>query len=642
MNAAEVSDLLPGPSTATEHSAVEPGGPLRAAAGTALRLIWTAAPGPTLGYLAGSIVAGLLVPASAWLLAQLIGRVAAHAPSADLLGYAIGFAGCGALTVVVAQGNRYAQAELARRTRRRAKAELMTAVTAIPALEQLEQPEFADRLRLAQQSGLSAPLLLLRSGFGGGQALVSATGFVIALLAVAPWAAAAALAGCLPPVAAAARENRARARGQWQTSPGLRREFAYAALLTDIRAAKETRLHASGEFLRERMLAEIARTDEVERRLDRRSAWTQTALAGLGALLVGGAVIWSVVLAARGHLDVAALSVVIAALSGLQAGARSVVQAWADGHGGLLGFQHYQRILALSAAATRAGAAATRAGATRDLTIRPVPPLRDGIEFRDVWFGYGGAAPVLRGVDLTIPAGRSVALVGANGAGKSTIIKLLCGLYRPTRGAIYWDGVDLSEFDPAALRRRIGALFQDFMQYELTATDNIGIGDLRRLADPVAIRSAARAARVDHLLSGLPRGYATTLSRLLPGIGEDSDLGTQLSGGQWQRVAIARALLRSDAELFVLDEPSSGLDADAEAEIHAQLRKLTGRTRVLITHRLSAVRHADRIVVVGDGKIIEAGTHTALLAAGGEYARLFALQAAGYIGSEVSVDELTA
>jgi ATP-binding cassette subfamily B protein len=263
-----------------------------------------------------------------------------------------------------------------------------------------------------------------------------------------------------------------------------------------------------------------------------------------------------------------------------------------------------------------------------------ITKLGRGVELRDVWFRYSEDQPwVLRGVNLFIAHGTAVAVAGRNGAGKSTLVKLLCRFYDPDRGAILWDGVDLSDLDPAQLRRRIGALFQDYMHYDLSASENIGLGDFERLTDQPGIEAAARQAGIHDTISRLPRAYATYLTRIFADPLDETKQagGVLLSGGQWQRVALARALFRRDCDLLILDEPSSGLDAVAEREVQLAVRShRQGATSVLISHRMASLRDADLIVVLSDGRVAESGTHLELMNFGGEYAQLFTAQATGY------------
>jgi ATP-binding cassette subfamily B protein len=251
-------------------------------------------------------------------------------------------------------------------------------------------------------------------------------------------------------------------------------------------------------------------------------------------------------------------------------------------------------------------------------------PLRIGIQFDQVQFRYPNSSrPLLEDISLTIRAGETVALVGENGAGKTTLIKLLCRLYDPTSGRITLDGIDLRQFETTALRREISVVFQDYAHYNLTARENIGFGDVNRLPDQDEIRSAAKTAGADKAIASLPYGYDTTL-------GKEFEEGEELSIGEWQKVALARAFLRQ-AQIIVLDEPTSALDAQAEHQIFEQFRQLTeGRTAILISHRLSSVKLADRIYVLKEGRIVESGTHNELLLLKGSYARLFEIQAQYY------------
>jgi ATP-binding cassette, subfamily B, bacterial len=270
------------------------------------------------------------------------------------------------------------------------------------------------------------------------------------------------------------------------------------------------------------------------------------------------------------------------------------------------------------------------------LSADPAPalPLRRGIEFDDVWFRYGPDRPwALRGVSFFVPCGQGLALVGRNGAGKSTLVKLMCRFYDPDRGRILWDGVDVRDMDLAGLRDRISAVFQDYMSYELSARENIAVGDLSLAEQDDSLAAAAGLAGIHDVLAGLPKGYDTLLTRTYYDLEDMQDprIGVLLSGGQWQRVALARSFLRGGRDLVILDEPSSGLDAEAEHEIHSGLRAHRAeRTTMLISHRLNAVRDADNIVVLVGGEVAEQGDHDALMARGGTYARLFSLQAQGF------------
>jgi ATP-binding cassette subfamily B protein len=252
---------------------------------------------------------------------------------------------------------------------------------------------------------------------------------------------------------------------------------------------------------------------------------------------------------------------------------------------------------------------------------------RTGIRFENVRFRYPGSdREVFRGLDLEIPAGRSLAIVGENGAGKTTLIKLLARLYDPDGGLITVDGTDMRQLEPRQWASRVAAIFQDFVQYHLSVADNIGFGALHRAGDRDAlVRAAQRVGALD-MIESLPNGWDTILSR------EFAD-GTDLSGGQWQRIALARAMfaVQAGAGVLVLDEPTAHLDARAEAEFYDRFLDLTeGRTTIVISHRFSTVRRADRIVVLEHGVVVEQGTHEELVAAEGRYARMFALQAARF------------
>jgi ATP-binding cassette subfamily B protein len=319
--------------------------------------------------------------------------------------------------------------------------------------------------------------------------------------------------------------------------------------------------------------------------------------------------------ATRGDLGLAALAVYTQAL--LRA---NVFMAF-DDHNAYLSYAAVSvpKILDLD----RRLAAGELAG-TRPPPGAPAAQLR----FEAVRFAYPGAErDALAGLDLSIPAGRSLAIVGQNGAGKTSLVKLLCGLYQPTAGRITVDGIHLAELDPVGWRSRVAVLFQDFARYQLSAADNIGLGAPALAGDRELLRAAADRAGALSLVESLPHGWDTVLSREYEG-------GVDLSGGQWQRIALARAMfaVQAGARVLVLDEPTAALDVRAEAELYERFLELTeGLTTILISHRFSTVRRADRIVVLEDGAAIEDGSHDELLAAGGEYAGMFTLQAARFV-----------
>ena len=256
---------------------------------------------------------------------------------------------------------------------------------------------------------------------------------------------------------------------------------------------------------------------------------------------------------------------------------------------------------------------------------QPVPErMRVGLRADRLSFSYPTShEPVLQDIDFEVGPGELVALVGPNGSGKSTLAKLLCRLYDPTSGAITLDGVDLRDFDPVELRRKFSVVFQDYARYQVSAHDNIWFGNTRRPLTAEEIQEAARAAGVDPAIRRLGLGYDTTLGRFFSG-------GEELSGGEWQKVAIARAFW-SDAEILIVDEPTSALDAFAEAEVVEAIgRLLRNRSALVISHRLSTVRMADRIYFMEAGRVVESGSHSELMELGGKYAKLFRLQALAY------------
>jgi ATP-binding cassette subfamily B protein len=497
---------------------------------------------------------------------------------------------------------------------------LYQAMGRLTGLARMEDPRFRDKLQLAQQTGRSGPGQLVDDGLGAVQAAITTAGFLGTLLVLNAGMAMIVLVAAIPALIAHMRLSRARAEVMWSITPAERREVFYAELLSSLDAAKELRLLGLGDLFRRRMLVELTAAHAVVEGQDRRDARVRGMLAGLTALVSAAGLVWSVWLAVSGSLSIGDVAMFVAAVAGVQGASQSLVHNLASAHHSVLLFHHYQEIESQPPDLPASAA--------------PVPVLRQGIELRDVWFRYADDQPwVLCGVNLTIPHGRSLALVGLNGAGKSTIVKLLCRFYDPSRGAILWDGADIRSFSVDELRARIGAVFQDYMRYDLTAAENVGLGDVSSMDDRSRVVAAAERAGANNMVAALPRGYDTLLSRMFfdEADREDPETGVLLSGGQWQRLALARAFLRDRRDLMILDEPSSGLDAQAEHELHSSLRRhREGATSVLISHRLGAVRDAGVIAVLTGGQVSELGTHDELMFLDGDYARLFRLQASGY------------
>ncbi|GAA1588818.1 ABC transporter ATP-binding protein [Actinomadura kijaniata] len=583
----------------------------------ALELAWASGRARLLLRMALAVLGSAVPVAAAWLTKDVLDRVAADRP---VLASALLLAVAGGAAALVPQVIQYVEAEAQRAVDLTARERLYGALARMPGLRRLEDPRFHDRLSLAAETGPTGPSEVVGGALGAAQGLLMLGGFVGTLVVLNAWMLVPVLLAGAVALHGQFRLGRFRARLHGGLGHALRREFFYAQLLTSLSAAKEVRLFGLGGLFGARMLTELRWSNAQRRRMDRRELLVQAGHGLLGSVVAGAGLVWAVGAARAGRLTVGDVSMFVAAVAGVQAGLTVMVSSLGRTQEALLLFGHYRHVV-------------TAGPDLPAVAEGEVPPLRHGIELRDVWFRYGEDLPwVLRGVNLTIPAGAATALVGPNGGGKSTLVKLLCRFYDPTRGAILWDGTDLRELPVAGLRRRIGTVFQDFMAYELSAAENIAVGDPDAREDRARIVAAARRAGCDRALAALPWGYDTVLSRAFESAEQDDPgSGVLLSGGQWQRVALARALLRDRADLLILDEPSSGLDAEAEAEVHRGLREhRAGRTSLLVSHRLSTVRDADAIVALEEGAVAERGTHDALLRAGGLYARLFTLQATGY------------
>jgi ATP-binding cassette subfamily B protein len=479
-------------------------------------------------------------------------------------------------------------------------------------LEDFEDSEMQDRLDRArrQTAGRSA---LMGQLFGQAQDIVTVVGFAAGLIVIAPWLILLLAVALIPAFIGEAHFNAQSYSLNYAWTPE-RRMVDYLRLTgASVETAKEVKIFGLNRFLIDRY-RELSENFYAQNRAlaRRRAAWGSVfaTLGTIGYYAAYALIAWRTV---HGEFSVGDLTF----LSGSFRRLRNLLENLLIGFSQLAGQALYLDDL-YSFFATKPEIA-SRPGAL------PFPrPIREGFAFENVGFRYPGAERwAVRHLSFTLHAGEVLALVGENGAGKTTLVKLFARLYDPDEGRILLDGHDLRDIDLDDLRARVGVIFQDFVRYNFTAATNVAVGRIEARADRPRIEHAAGQSLADAVIRRLPQGYDTMM-------GKRFREGVDLSGGEWQKIAIARAYMR-DAELLILDEPTAALDARSEFEVFQRFKDLSsGKTAVLISHRFSTVRMADRILVLDGGRIEEIGTHEELLAAGRRYAELFELQAAGY------------
>ncbi|MFG1911355.1 ABC transporter ATP-binding protein [Kribbella sp. NPDC048928] len=500
----------------------------------------------------------------------------------------------------------------------RVHADLVDVTTGIPGLSHHERPDVADRLELVRERawrmGVGAEVLLWAF------ATVTNTVTVLTLLgSVHP------VLLALPLLGGAriwsAYLSSTRQQKAWEDSmPAERLVDRLIEIAKDPRTGLEVRVFGLGKVLLDRIFA--LQTTRFERRVAaaRWGGKVDGAVRLVFGLAYAGAIVWVVARARNGQSSAGDVVLVLLLAPQVDQMTGGIAQNvyWVGEV--VRSFSRYDWLREYA-----------KQNSWRDSRTPAPERITEGIELKDVGFSYPGSdSAVLSGINLSVPAGAAVALVGENGAGKTTLVKLLARMYDPTTGRILVDGNDLATIQPDAWRSRLSAGFQDFVKFEFTAREVVGIGDLERAGDDDAVRAAIRRGDAESVVAGLPKGLDSQL-------GKKFTDGVELSGGQWQRLALARAFMRERPLLLLLDEPTAALDPEAEHRLYEQYAEAakvaateTGGITVLVSHRFSTVRMADLIVVMHRGRVEEFGTHEDLLAAGGRYAELFELQARAY------------
>ena len=479
-------------------------------------------------------------------------------------------------------------------------------------LVHFEDSEFYDKLSQARRQASQRPLSLVNRTFDLLQQCLILSTYGVLLWQFSPYAVGLLFVAGLPTFWVEARFAKSAFQLFTWRSPESRMQTYLETLIAREDYVKEVKLFGLGELFLNRYRAIFHKLYAEDKALTLRRAGWGYALGLLSTLALYGAYYWIVSATVQGRLTLGEMSMYLLVFKQGQQAVTSSLSSVGGMYEDNLYLSNLYDFMGIAVEVEPGGEAQG-----------PVPG--DGLRFEKVSFTYPGAEePALHEVSFHLQPGHKLALVGENGSGKTTIVKLLSRLYSPTQGVVKLDGLDLQKWDELALRQRIGVIFQDFMRYHFQVGENIGVGDVVALEEQPRWEEAAEKGQAQEVIGALPEGYQTQLGRWFKG-------GRELSGGQWQKIALSRAFMRKGADLLVLDEPTSAVDPKAEVQIFEHFRKVTeNQMAILISHRFSTVRMADEILVLEKGRVVEFGSHEKLLEQDGHYATLFKLQAAGY------------
>ena len=582
----------------------------------ALNLVWTTSRPLTITLALLTLVGGVLPAVIAYIGQLIVDGViaAAQAADPDTRGVLI-LIGLEALVVIAVaatqRGISASQSLLRALLGQRVNVMILEKAMTLE-LAQFEDSEFYDKLTQARREASSRPLSLVNRTFGLVQNAISLASYSVLLFAFSPWAVVILIVAGLPSFFAEAKFSGDAFRLFRWRSPDTRMQLYLETVIAREDGVKEVKLFQLGPRLLQRYRDIFTKLFVEDRKLTlRRDTWGfLLGLVSTGALY--GAYVWIIITTIASVITLGAMTMYLVLFRQGQAAVSAILMSVSGMYEDNLYLSNLYEYLEQPVPVRRGQ------------SVRGPDPAR-GLQFENVSFTYAGAKQkALSNISLQIKPGESLALVGENGSGKTTLIKLLTRLYDPTEGRILLDGLDLQEWDVEALRQRIGVIFQDFGRYQFTVGENIGAGDVRYIDDKERWKKAAVTGMAAPFIEDMPDSYDTQLGRWFKG-------GRELSGGQWQKIALSRAFMRSDADILVLDEPTAAMDASSEAEVFKHFRNASGnKMTILISHRFSTVRAAEKIIVIHQGRILERGNHESLLAEGGQYAHLFKLQARGY------------